>query len=557
MPQEINYIEQYYAEIKSGRIIVSAKVQRVYQHLVEKIHHPGKYIYDDDKANYVIDFIQTFCKHSKGQWAGKPVILDLWQKAMTAALFGFVDAGTGMREYRQMILIVARKNGKSTWAACIGLYLLIADSEGGPEIYSAATKKDQAKLIWKEAVRMIKKSPAFSHRIKCLVGSIRSNFNDGSFEALGSDSNTLDGLNVHGALIDELHAIKDKNIYDVIVDGMTARKQPLCVITTTAGTIRDNIFDQKYGECEDIIHGYDDIEGYHDETVLPIVYELDKRAEWPDPKCWQKANPALGSVKDKEQLAQKVHQARHNPLLVKNLLCKDFNIRETTSEAFFTFEQLNNEETFDLENLHPRYGIGGFDLSDTTDLTCATLLFLLPGDETIYVKQMYWIPEELFDKHVREDNVPYDIWEKRGFIRRSPGFRIDHRLITQWFIEMQEQCDCYLYKCGYDRWSAVYLVKEMEDRFGEGTMLPVAQGKPTLSGPMKNLGADMTAKRVNYGNNPVLKWCMANVAVDIDRNDNIQPCKTSNPKRRIDGFASLLDAYVTYEQYKEDYLGII
>lgn len=553
----MNYIEKYYAEIKNGHIVVSDKVRRTFRHLVDKIHQPGQYVYDDKKANFVIDFIQTFCRHSKGQWAGKPVILELWQKAITAALFGFVDKDTGNREYRECILIVARKNGKSTWAACIGLYLLIADGEGGPEIYSAATKRDQAKIIWSEAVRMVKKSPAFSKRIKCLVSRIRCDYNEGTFEPLGSDSNKLDGLNVHGALIDELHAIKDKNIYDVIKDGMTAREQPLCLITTTAGTVRDNIFDTKYEECGKIITGYDDPKVYHDETVLPIVYELDNRKEWTNPACWAKANPALGSIKDREQLAQKVYQAKHNPLLVKNLLCKDFNVRETSGDAFFTFEQLNNEAVYDFKALHPRYGIGGFDLSDTTDLTCATLLFLLPGDDTIYVKQMYWIPEELFDKRVHEDLVPYDVWEKQGYIRRSPGFRIDYRLIKQWFEEIQNEYDCYLFKCGYDRWSASYLVKDMAETFGETVMLPVAQGKQTLSGPMKNLGADLTAKKINYNNNPVLKWCMVNVAVDVDRNDNIQPCKTSVAKRRIDGFASLLDAYVAFEQNKDDYLNMV
>lgn len=554
----MNYIEKYYGEIQTGRVVVSDKIRRTYKHLVEKMHDPDcQYKYDDKKAQYVIDFIQAFCKHSKGKWGGKPLLLELWQKAATAALFGFVDKKTGLREYRQMILIVARKNGKSTWAAGMALYLLVADGEAGPEIYSAATKKDQAKIIWTEVKRMIKKSPALNKHLKCLVSSIKCAFNEGTFEPLGSDSDKLDGLNVHGALIDELHAIKDKNLYDVLVDGMTARDQPLCIITTTAGTVRDNIFDLKYEECQRIIDGYDDPEGYKDETILPLVYELDKREEWTDATAWQKANPALGTVKNQQQLAQKVWQAKNNPLMVKNLLCKDFNVRETGGDSYFTFEQLNNEAVFDMHALHPRYGIGGFDLSDTTDLTCATLLFNLPNDPVTYVKQMYWIPEELFDRRVKEDNVPYDIWYERGFVRKSPGFRIDYRLILQWFQEMQDKYDCYLFKCGYDRWSASYLVKDMENTFGETTMLPVAQGKKTLSGPMKKLGTELTAKTINYGNNPVLKWCMTNVAIDVDRNDNIQPCKTSNPRKRIDGFASLLDAYVALEENREDYAQMI
>ena len=256
-------------------------------------------------------------------------------------------------------------------------------------------------------------------------------------------------------------------------------------------------------------------------------------------------------------MADKVKTAQNNPIYVTNLLTKDFNVRETSSEAFLTFEQLNNTSEFEIRELKPRYGIGGIDLSATTDLTCATMLFMVPNDPVKYVKQMYWIPEEVFDKRVAEDKVPYDVWYKRGFIRKSPGNRIDYRLIVEWFIELQQEDDIYLYKCGYDGWSAAYFVEDMKNEFGRSVMEAVIQGKKTLSGPMKALGAELEGKRINYGNNPVLKWCMANVEIDIDRNGNIQPVKSIHAKKRIDGFASLLDAYVQYERCQEDYHNII
>lgn len=552
------YIEQYAQKIESGEIKASDKVKRLYRHLVKKLQDTGgRYVYDAAKANRVIEFIERFCKHSKGKWAGKPVLLELWQKAILSALFGFVDRKTRKRQYRELLLIVARKNGKSTLSAAIGVYLLIADGEPGPEIYSAATKRDQAKIIWSESVNMIRHSPALNKRCKCLVSKIRCNFNGGSFAPLASDTNNQDGLNIHGALIDELHAIKDKNAYDVLVDGMSAREQPICIITSTAGVIRDNIFDLKYEEGAKIVAGYGDPEGYHDETILPVMYELDKRSEWVNPENWQKANPALGTVKDVEQLQVKVDRAKANSIYVKNLLCKDFNIRETASAAFFTFEQLNNEATFDIDELHPRYAIGGVDLSATTDLTCASILFRIAGDETIYVESMYWIPEDLLEKHVREDKVPYDIWQKRGFVRTSPGNSIDYRLLVEWFEEMREKHDVYLYRVGYDSWSAKYFVQNMTDTFGEAVMVPVIQGKKTLSGPMKSLGALLEGKKVNYGNNPVTKWCMANVCVDVDRNGNIQPTKGISAKKRIDGFAAMLDAFVVYEETKDEYENMI
>lgn len=552
-----NYITDYYAAITTGAEVVSDKVRRTYKHLVDKLNdQDSEYRFDENEAKYVIEFIERFCCHSKGKWAGQRVVLELWQKALLSALFGFKHKDTGIREYRELMLLIGRKNGKSLLASALGVYLQIADGEGGPEIYSVATKKDQAKIIWSEAVRMIKHSPELRQHAKCLVSKITTGFNNGTFQPLGSDSMTLDGLNVHGALIDELHAIKDRNLYDVVIDGMSARTQPLSIITSTAGTIRDNIFDLKYDECKRIIDGYDDPNGYHDETVLPIVYELDSRSEWTDPACWKKANPGLGTIKNYETLANKVERAKANPLLVKNLLCKDFNVRETAAQAYMTFEELNNEATFDMAALHPRYGIGGVDLSQTTDLTCATMLFQVQGDPTIYVKQMYWIPEELFEQRIAEDNVPYDVWRQQGLLQTSPGNKIDYRLMVQWFQELQANEDIYLYKAGYDKWSATYFVQDMEEKFGKPIMDPVAQGAMTLSAPMKALKSDLASKKVNYNNNPILKWCMANVSVVEDRNGNIVPCKT-NSRNRIDGFASLLDAYVSYLRYIRDYANII
>ena len=552
-----NYITDYYAAITTGAEVVSDKVRRTYKHLMDKLNdQDSEYRFDENEAKYVIEFIERFCCHSKGKWAGQRVVLELWQKALLSALFGFKHKDTGIREYRELMLLIGRKNGKSLLASALGVYLQIADGEGGPEIYSVATKKDQAKIIWSEAVRMIKHSPELRQHAKCLVSKITTGFNNGTFQPLGSDSMTLDGLNVHGALIDELHAIKDRNLYDVVIDGMSARTQPLSIITSTAGTIRDNIFDLKYDECKRIIDGYDDPNGYHDETVLPIVYELDSRSEWTDPACWKKANPGLGTIKNYETLANKVKRAKANPLLVKNLLCKDFNVRETAAQAYMTFEELNNEATFDMAALHPRYGIGGVDLSQTTDLTCATMLFQVQGDPTIYVKQMYWIPEELFEQRIAEDNVPYDVWRQQGLLQTSPGNKIDYRLVVQWFQELQANEDIYLYKAGYDKWSATYFVQDMEEKFGKPIMDPVAQGAMTLSAPMKALKSDLASKKVNYNNNPILKWCMANVSVVEDRNGNIVPCKT-NSRNRIDGFASLLDAYVSYLRYIRDYANII
>ncbi|PGQ52671.1 terminase large subunit [Bacillus cereus] len=557
-PLSYNPVLEYWNEIKTGQEIVSDKVRRVYKKLVMDIGSiESEWEYNAKRANHAIEFIENFCKHSKGRMGGKPFLLELWQKAMTAALFGFIHKIEGTRKYREFILIVARKNGKSAWGSAVALYMMVADNEPGPEIVSAATKKDQAKIIWSEAKRMVKKSPVLSKRIRALVAEMISDFNDGSFKPLSSDSNTLDGLNVHCSLIDELHAIEDKNLYDVIVDGMTARDQPISIITTTAGTVREGIFDTKYEEAERIINGYEDSEGYKDERVLPIIYELDKREEWVDESCWKKANPGLSSIKSFDQLKSKVEKAKANPLLVKNLLTKDFNIRDTTNEAWLTFEQLNNIANYEIAELKPKYGICGVDLSSTTDLTSACVIFKVPNDKTIYAKHMYWLPEDLLEQRTNEDKIPYSTWRDMELLRTTPGNSIHYKFIVDWLVELREEYGLYLPWIGYDSWSAKYFVEDLKNEFGSEATIPVIQGKRTLSAPMRKLGADLESKIINYNNNPITKWCLSNTAVEIDKNLNIQPCKTSNQRRRIDGTAALLNAYVIMQDKWNDYHNMI
>ncbi|MEC3631543.1 terminase large subunit [Bacillus velezensis] len=557
-PISYNPILEYWSKIESGEEVVSLKVRRIYKKLAADVYdQDSEYEYSVSRANHAIEFIENYCKHSKGKWAGQPIELELWQKAFLAATFGFIHKVDGTRKHREVFLVVARKNGKSTLSSGICLYLQVADGEGGAEVYAVATKESQAKIVWLEAKKMVKKSPALAKRMKTLVKEITADFNESSFKPVGSDSDTLDGLNVHGASLDEVHAWKHKNLYDVIVDGTTSREQPLILMITTAGTIRESVYDMKYDEAEMLLNGIDDPDGYKDDRFLPIIYELDKREEWTDEKNWKKPNPGLGTIKKLDALKTKVNKAKANPLLVKNLLTKDFNVRDTATEAWLTFEQLNNPATFDLTALKPRYGIGGCDLSSTTDLTAAKVIFMVSGDPHIYVKQMYWLPEDLLEKRAAEDKIPYDIWHENGLLRTTPGNSVHYKYVTEWFVEIQNDHDIYLPWIGYDRWSAKYWVEEMQGFFGMDAMIPIAQGKQTLSSPMKLLGADLENKIVNYNNNPIDKWCLSNTAIDIDKNLNIQPDKTNNQRRRIDGTAALLNAYVVLQEKRNDYMNLI
>lgn len=557
-PLDYNPIREYWNLIESGQEVVSLKIYKVYKKANADLDdNNSEYYYSPSRANHVIEFGENFCRHSKGKMGGKPVVLELWEKAHLAVIFGFIDI-EGNRKYRESLLIVGKKNGKSLLASIVGLYMQVGDGEAGPEVYAVATKRDQAKIIWGEAKRMVNKSPTLKKRIRRLVGEMPSDFNEGIFKPLASDSDTLDGLNIHAGLMDEIHQWKNgKSLYDIIADGTSAREQPLIYITSTAGTIREDIYDEKYEEAERVINGYFDPDGYKDDHFIAFIYELDAREEWKDPNCWKKANPGLGTIKNLKTLAAKVEKAKGNSKLVKNLVCKEFNIRETSSESWLGFDELNNTATFDIAKLKPRYCIGGLDLSNTTDLTCATVIFKVPNDETLYVHQMYWLPADLLEARVKEDKIPYDIWHDLGFLRLSEGNKINYKDVVEWFSEVQSKLDIYIYKIGYDSWNSKYIVDELKNKFGQESTIPVIQGPKTFSGPMFNFAADLKAKRINYNNSPILKWNLSNAAIKIDTNDNIALVKTSKPTRRIDGVASLMDAFIVLDQYKDSYMNII
>ena len=541
----MNYIVEYFEAIKTGKCVVSKRVYKQYEKLVNDINNPDKYIFDESKADKPIKFIETFCKHSKGEWAGKPVKLELFQKAYISALFGFINKDTGLRRYKESLFYVSRKNGKSTLLSGIAAYMLVADGEPGAEIYSCATKKDQAKLVFDETLNMIKQSPYLSKHLKKRKTDLYFPLTMSKFQPLGKNSDTLDGLNAHCVIIDELHGVKDRNLYEVMKQSQSARRQPLLIMITTAGTVRECIFDDMYEYACNVVDGT-----FEDNTFLPILYELDNKSEWTDPKAWQKSNPALGTIKKIDDLEHKVEKAKNNPKDLSGVLTKDFNIRDTLSNAWLTFEDINNTETFNIEDFRNCYAIGGADLSITTDLTCATLLLIDKETEKRYIHQMYWLPSDNFEQRVKLEKIPYDIWLKRGLIRLCNGNTINYGDVTQWFIEMLNDYGITPLWIYYDSYSAKYWVEEMEQNGFK--MVRCIQGAKTLSLPMQQLGADLKAKKINYNNSPILKWCLTNTGVQEDRNGNIVPIKNQSAKQRIDGVASMLDSYVgLYEHYEE------
>ncbi|WP_413523174.1 terminase large subunit [Lactococcus raffinolactis] len=544
-----------------GETFTSVKIFKLYKKIIADLQKSnGDFYFDKNRAKHPIEFIEKYCHPSKGKQANKPLQLMLWQKAMIESIFGFVDI-EGNRKYRRVFLLIGRKNGKSAIASAIGLYMMIADNENGSQILATAAKKDQAKIIWQEAKLMVKKSPMLRKMIKARVADMIADFNDADFKPLASDSDSLDGLNAHCSLMDEIHSWKGRGgrpLYDVIVDSMTAREQPLILITTTSGTTREDIFDELREEMGDVINGWDNPEGYQDERTIPFMYELDDPEEWRDEEKWIKANPGIGVIKKFQSLKEKVDLAKQNQRMIRNMLCKEFNINESDTDAWLSFSDFNNESVFDLTSLKPRYFIGGIDLSATTDLTCATAIFgMRDQPNKLYVLQQYFMPSDLFDERMKDDRIPYDKWKDQGIIQLSGDSKVDYKDITKWFTMLQMEHDIYPFKIGYDAWSSGYLIEELKNAFGPAVPEAIFQGFKSLSSPMKSLAAELSSKNINYNNNGLLKWCISNTRVKIDENANIKPVKGTNPRKRIDGLASLLDAYATYERYLEEYLGLV
>ena len=546
----MNYVLAYWEAIESGKVDPSRRVRSVYKRLAREIQEPdpdSPYYFDEEIGERPIVFAERFCKQSQGV-IGAPLVLELFQKAYIQALFGFLEKETGFRRYRETMFLVGRKNGKSTLLAAIALYMLIADYEGAAEIYSVATKKDQAKKVLTEAINMVKQSPELRAVLKKRRNDLYFPATASTFEALASDSNTLDGLNSHAVIIDELHAIKDRNLYEVMKQSTSSRRQPLVVMITTAGMVRESVFDEMYELACKIADGVEE-----DPTFLPILYELDSRDEWTDPTKWEKANPGLGPIKKYKTLADFVHRAKIKPADLPGVLCKDFNIREVSADVWLSYEAIRSDLHFQLQDVYDTYALGGCDLSATTDLTCATLLIRKARDPIVYVLQQYFLPEKRVE-HLEEKNTneaPYRKWADRGLLTICPGNRVNYSDVTAWFCQMRDEWKIDAIKVGYDRALAGYWVDEMTANGFD--MEAVAQGPYTWSQPMREMGAALEAKQVNYDGNPILVWCLTNTAVKRSGLNNIQPVKITD-KRRIDGTVSLLNAWVMYVRYFEDFM---
>lgn len=544
-------LEQYAAAILDGKIKACRRIKQMYEKLLYRYYNPGQWHFDQEIADRHIVFMERFCRQPE---SGQPLRFELFQRAKLEAIFGFVD-DCNLRQYQECLTIEGRKNGKTTEMAAVEIDLLANDGEGSPQVYNVATKRDQAMLGFNAVHSMIKRSSDLSGILRKRVSDIYFPYNLGFIRALAANSNGLDGLNAHGVIIDELAAIKNRDLYDLMKQSMSARSQPLLFAITTNGFVRDNIFDAQYEYACGVLDGT-----IEDERFAAFIYELDDPDEWLDESCWIKANPGLGTIKKYDFLKRCVQKAKDDPSFMPTVKTKDFNLKETGASSWLRWEELNNDTTFDMKF---DYCVGGFDAADTTDLNAAKALMMRPDDPNIYVKSMYWIPETVLEQVSKtgsrreRDNMPYDLWVKQGLMRVWEGNKVDKACFLQWFMELREKEDLYTMFIGFDPWHIDdTLLAAFKSEFGPNAMIPVRQGIYTLSDPMKQLRADLQAKRVIYGGNPIDKMCLANTEIKADINGNIQPIKGLDPRKRIDGTVALINGYKVLKDKYDQFVNL-
>ena len=544
------WLEEYYNKIKNEEIIAGIEIKTALERLMNDLKNP-KYVYETKDADKRIYFIEHFCRHTKSPFYGQPFKLELWEKAMIEASYSFKYTKTGLRRFREVLLLIARKNGKTTLVAAILLAEFFC-GKGGTDVVCASNTTDQASIVFEEMQNMISLNPKLEKRVYMSMRRIQHKKNKNKVKKLSGQTKNKDGYNIEVGCIDEEHEMKTDDVEDAIKRSQSTKDEPLLFGITTEGFITDGFLDKKLKYVRKVNNGEID-----DDSILALLFTQDNETEiWRDKKTWQKSNPSLGTIKKFDYIEREILKSQSDKGNRIKMLCKDFNIKQNNSNAWLEEAEIINLDTFDINILKNSIALGGVDLSDTTDLTCATLLIMKKENKKKYIIQKYFMPQEQLEKRVREDKVPYDKWAKLGFIEISEGWENNYKKVTKWFIDMFKTYHIRPMYVGYDRWSAKYWVDEMKDVGFD--METIAQKKEILSNPMKILEADLKSKLVNYNNSPILKWCLKNTEIKVDDNGLIAPVKLNSQKYvRIDGTVSLIIAYAVLYAHRNEYMEVI
>ena len=491
--------------------------------------------YDKAKADRAVKFIENLC-HTKGKWAGKRFWLLPWQEQLIRDIFGIVKPD-GYRQFRTAFVEICKKVGKSELAAAVALYLLYADNEPSAEVYGAAADRQQASIVFDVAKQMVEMSPALLKRSKLMTATKRIvNYgNSGYYQVLSAEVGGKHGFSVSGLVFDEIHTQPNRQLYDVLTKGSSdARQNPLHFIITTAGTDRHSIAYELHTKAVDILEGR-----RVDPTFYPVVYGLKDDEDWEDEANWYKVNPSLGYTVDIERLRDAYREAKQNPADEVTFKWLRLNMWVSSTVAWIpdAIFMKGNEE-IDLPALEGRDCYGGLDLSSTGDITALVLMFPPRDEDEKYILlPFFWVPEETIPQRVKAASVPYDIWERQGYLLSTEGNVIHYDFIEKFINDLAEKY--HIVEIAVDRWNATQMIQNLE---GDGfTMVPFGQGFASMSGPTKDFYRLLMEGQIIHGGHPVLRWMAGNVVVDTDPAGNIKVTKAKS-KEKIDGIVAAIMA---------------
>jgi phage terminase large subunit-like protein len=511
---------------------------------------------DQAKAQGAIDFFEGLLTHTKGSYARKQFLLPWWQKKIVSDVFGTLKRDS-LRQYRTVYLEVPKKNGKTQLAAGFANYLLFADGEPGAEVYSAASTRDQASICFRAAAGMVRQCDVLDERCRIIDSTKVIYLKDDPnsfYKAISADADVQDGINPSGAIYDELHRLKHRDLWDVLEYGTATRDQPLIVVITTAGVVgKSPICEEMHDKAVQILKGT-----FKDPSFYAVIYGLEKDEDWTfegepakfdrggtkivkSATGWYKANPALGDFMKIEAVRKEVNDAKQIPSKQNSLRRFRFN-QWTNAESIWipSDKWALCGEPFNPDDLLGKTCYGGLDLSTVIDITASVLAFPMPEDE-VWLLPEFWLPEEGLQERCRRDMVPYDVWAKQGFLKLTPGDVVDYAFIRQ---RIKEQFDLYgLVEIGHDPWNATDIVTRLTEDDGL-TLVPIRQGWSSLSAPSKEFEKRVIGKKLRHNGNPILKWMMDCCSIRSDPAGNIKPVKPDRAKtsKRIDGIAAAIMA---------------
>lgn len=551
----MTYLEEYRKEIAEGRIIAGHELITVLDKLISEMDSE-KFYYDTKEANFRIEFMERFIKLTKSPFYGKPMKLMLWQKAFIEVIYSFRRKDNGLRRFKKVLLLIARKNTKSETCCGLGLTELMVGNDGS-DIVCSSNDDNQANILYDGINTMREMFDKKNKRTHKNLQYIKNKNNGSKVFKLSDRTRNKEGRNIDFAIIDECHEMKDNIIVKSIETSQSTKLEPLLIMITTEGFVYDGFLDKELKYARKVLE--DEIE---DDTYLPWLYTQDSENEiWQDTASWQKSNPSLGIVKQHAYLQDQLNKARYSSEDKAFVLSKDFNIKMNGSRMWLMDSDFNYiQEEKELEEFRNCYCLGAVDLSQTTDLSCAKIMLMKPGDKNKYIFTKYFIPRsKLQDSDDKSSGAKYEEWAYKGLLEIHEGNAIDLSKVAEWFKHLGTEYGILLFKLGYDqRYSKDFLETMKYNGYGYGkdeTCEMIYQNRYVMSVPMKHVEADLKSNMI-HGINEMDKWCLANTSFEIDGQQNIMPVKVT-PGKRIDGAVTLIILYAIYQRYRNEYYRLI